>query len=162
MRKLPPGFAALFLFVSAEQALSSEKPEQPRPIQPTAAELESFELPPPPLPAAAQVEVDVPAAGSAAFEMSGVGLFAASAADFATTEWGISRGLHEGNPVASQRGVRLVHHVVGPAAVFWATERLQKSGRTKLALGLRIALMAAYGYAAVHNLRQVNGIPVTP
>jgi hypothetical protein len=48
---------------------------------------------------------------------------------------------------------------VGPAAVYWTTERLQKSGRTKLALGLRIALMAAYSYAAVHNLGQVSGVP---
>jgi hypothetical protein len=52
--------------------------------------------------------------------------------------------------------------VVGPAAVYWTTERLQKSGKTKLALGLRIALMAAYSYAAIHNLRQVGGLPVSP
>ncbi len=55
-----------------------------------------------------------------------------------------------------------MHHVVGPAAVYWTTERLQKSGRTKLALGLRIALVAAYGYAFVHNLRQVRGLAPTP
>jgi len=148
----------LLFLLAAENALPTEKSEQDRPIQPTPDELERFELPPPDLPKG----VSLPSDGSPIFDFSGVGLFAASAADFATTEWGLSQGLQEGNPVASQRGIRLVHHVVGPAAVYWTTERLQKSGRTKLALGLRIALMAAYSYAAVHNLRQVGSLPVAP
>ena len=158
MRKLPPGFAALLFILSVENAIAFEKPEQERSIRPTQAELEGFKLPLPEGPAS----VDVPASGSAAFEVSGIGLFAASAADFATTEWGLSRGLQEGNPVASQRGIRLVHHVLGPAAVYWTTEHLQKSGRTKLAIGLRVALMAAYSYAAIHNLHQVGGAPTAP
>ena len=151
MSNLPSGFAMLLFLVAAE-------PEQERPIQPTQDEIEGFELPPTNRP----LEGSIPTDNSPIFEFSGVGLFAASAADFATTEWGLSRGLQEGNPVASQRGVRLLHHVVGPAAVYWTTERLQRSGKTKLALGLRIALMAAYSYAAIHNLHQVNGVPVTP
>lgn len=151
-----PGFAILLFALSTEIALTAEKREQERPIQPTEAEIESFELPQPSQPT---VELDIPSDKSMVFEMSGLGLFAASAADFATTEWGLSQGLREGNPVASERGVRLLHHVVGPAAVFWTTERLQKSGRTKLALGLRVALMAAYGYAAIHNLQQVSRAP---
>jgi len=159
MSKLPPGFAMLVVLLAAENVFALDKPEEKRPIRPTQAEIESFELPSPGRPAA---EVPIPADSSPVFEFSGALLFAASAADFATTEWGLSRGLQEGNPVASQRGIRLVHHVVGPAAVYWTTERLQKSGKTKLALGLRIALMAAYSYAAVHNLRQVGSVPVTP
>jgi hypothetical protein len=151
MSNLPSGFAMLLFLVAAE-------PEQERTIQPTRDEIENFELPRPNVPA----EGSIPTDSSPIFEFSGVGLFAASAADFATTEWGLSRGLQEGNPVASQRGVRLLHHVVGPAAVHWTTERLQRSGKTKLALGLRIALMAAYSYAAIHNLHQVNGAPVSP
>ena len=148
----------LLFLLAAENAFSTEKSEQDRLIQPTPDEIERFELPPPDLPTG----VSLPSEGSPIFEFSGVGLFAASAADFATTEWGLSRGLQEGNPIASQRGIRLVHHVVGPAVVYWTTERLQKNGKTKLALGLRIALMAAYSYAAVHNLRQVGGLPVSP
>jgi hypothetical protein len=151
MSNLPSGFAMLLFLVAAE-------PEQERRIQPTQDEIESFELPSTNRPA----EVSIPTDNSPIFDFSGVGLFAASAADFATTEWGLSRGFQEGNPVASQRGVRLLHHVVGPAAVYWTTERLQRSGKTKLALGLRIALMAAYSYAAIHNLHQVNGVPVSP
>lgn len=159
MSKLPPGFATLLYLLSAGNAFASEKPDQKRLVQPTQAELESFELPPPEVPAA---DISIPSDGSAVFNVSGIGLFAASAADFATTEWGLSQGLQEGNPVASQRGIRLVHHVIGPAAVYWTTERLQRSGKTKLALGLRIGLMAAYGYAAVYNLHQVGGLPVAP
>jgi hypothetical protein len=135
--------------------LVAAEPRETRPIAPTQTEIESFQLPRP-------TEVSIPDGGSPMFQVSGVGLFAASAADFATTEWGLSRGLQEGNPVASQRGVRLLHHVLGPAAVYWTTERLQKSGKTKLALGLRIGLMAAYSYAALHNLRQTGSIPLTP
>jgi hypothetical protein len=146
----------LLFLLAASNAFSTEEPERERTIQPTPDELERFELPRPETPASLSAE------GSPLFEFSGVGLFAASAADFATTELGLSRGLQEGNPVASQRGVRLVHHVVGPAAVYWTTERLQKSGKTRLALGLRIALMAAYSYAAIHNLRQVGSLPVSP
>ena len=149
----------LLFLLAASNAFSTEEPERERPIQPTPDELERFELPPPDRPADG---VSLPGDGSPIFALSGAGLFAASAADFATTEWGISRGLQEGNPVASQRGIRLVHHVIGPAAVYWTTERLQKSGKTKLALGLRIALMAAYSYAAVHNVRQVGGLSISP
>lgn len=151
MSKLPPGFATLVLFLVPVSAVASGN----RLILPTQEEIESFALPQPP------PEISLSTDDSVWFEASGFGLFAASAADFATTEWGLARGFQEGNPVASQRGIRLVHHVVGPAAVYWATERLQKKGKTKLALGLRIALMAAYSYAAAHNLGQVGGAPVT-
>jgi hypothetical protein len=152
MPKLPPGFAALIFLLLPASSLASET----RSVLPTQEEIESFQLPRP------APEGSLPEDNSVLFDVSGLGLFAASAADFATTEWGLARGLQEGNPAASQRGIRLLHHVVGPAAVYWTTERLQRSGKTKLALGLRIALMAAYSYAAVHNLNQVRGVPVAP
>ena len=50
-------------------------------------------------------------------------------------------------------------HIVGPAAAWCTTERLKRSGQAKLALSRRIALMAAYSYATIHNLRQVGTIP---
>src|SRR5262245_21120271 len=111
MSKLPPGFAVLALLLAPQESVASE-----RRIEPTQEEIERIKLPAPP------PEIALPEDGSALFEASGVGLFAASAADFATTELGLSRGLQEGNPVASQRGIRLVHHIVGPAAVYWTTE----------------------------------------
>lgn len=89
-------------------------------------------------------------------------MFAASAADIATTEWGLSQGLHEANPAASQRGLRVATHVVGPAVVYWASERLIRDGKPKLALGLRVALMVAYSYAAIHNARLIQGSPGLP
>jgi hypothetical protein len=152
MSNLPSGFALLLFLASAE-------PERERSLEPTQEEIETFKLPNPGAPPAGE---PTPHERPALFRISGVAMFASSAADFATTELGLSRGLQEGNPVASQRGARLLHHVAGPAAVYWATERLQKSGSTKLALGLRIALMAAYSYATLHNLRQVNSLPYSP
>jgi hypothetical protein len=149
MSKLPPGFAAVLLLLVPASASASER----RSVEPTQEEIESFELPPP------GSEISLSGEGSPWFDATGVGIFAASAADFATTELGLSRGLQEGNPAASHRGIRALHHVVGPAVVYWSTERLQRSGRTRLALGLRIALMAAYSFAAVHNLGQVSGVP---
>jgi hypothetical protein len=46
--------------------------------------------------------------------------------------------------------------VVAPAVVYWTTEEMHKRGRRKLALALRIGLMVAYSYAAIHNIRTVN------
>jgi hypothetical protein len=135
--------------------LLAAEPER-REIQPTRQELERFQVP-----RTAAGTVDLRTDGTPLFNVSGVGMFAASAADFATTELGLSRGFQEGNPVASNRGARLVHHVLGPAAVYWTSDRLQKNGKRRLALGLRLALMAAYSYAAIHNLRVSHELPAT-
>lgn len=126
-----------------------ERTESQRPLEPIASDLEAFSLRPP-----ATVSIDTGA--TPLFHLAGWGMVAASAADLATTEWGLSRGLREANPLASDRGVRLLHHVAAPAAVWWTTERLRRSGRTKLAVSLRIALMAAYGYAAFHNAHRIG------
>ena len=124
---------------------------QTRSVEPTESELAQFQLTP---------ERDYFDSGdSPAFRVSGVGMFAASAADLITTEQGLSQGLSEGNPAASQRGLRIATHVVGPMAVYYATERLQKAGKTKSALLLRISLMAAYSYAAIHNARLISTTP---
>lgn len=135
-------------------------PSAPRSVEPTDEEIARYQLPQTDI--LAPVDATFVPEPSPMFQVSGFGMFAASAADFTSTELGISRGLQEGNPVASDRGMRLVHHVVGPAAVWWTTERLQRQGKTKLALGLRVALMAAYGYATLHNMRQVSGLPASP
>jgi hypothetical protein len=133
-----------------------EKEEGVRPLAPTPEDLDQFTLKPSDV---GRRSGDVPEAEkSPLFTFSGFGMFAAAGADFATTEIGLSRGLEEGNPVAGNRSLRLLHHVVGPAAVFWTSAELEKSGKRKLATTLRVALMAAYGYATLHNLRQVGGI----
>jgi hypothetical protein len=84
-------------------------------------------------------------------------MFAASAGDVATTEWGLAQpGIYEGNPVSTHRGVRIATHVVAPAVVWWTTEEMHKRGRKKLAFAIRIGLMIAYSYATAHNLRTIN------
>lgn len=127
--------------------------ETTRPLEPTAEDLRRFTLAP-----RKEMGVEVPS-GSPIFDLTGWGMVALSAADLSTTEWGLSRGLAEANPVASSRGLRVLHHVAGPAAVWYTTEKLKQTGRTKLALGLRIGLMAAYGYAALHNAQRVSALP---
>ena len=134
----------------------NENQQQPRPLEPTESDLESFRLPSP------GGDSIIDDGRSALFRASGVGMFAASAADIATTEWGLSQGLHEANPAASQRGVRLATHVVGPAVLYWASDRVARAGKPKLALGLRIGLMVAYSYAAIHNARLIQGSPGVP
>jgi hypothetical protein len=139
---------ATLLITASTATTEEEKSDQPRSLRPTEDELAAFQLSQP-------VDIAVQD-GSPLFAASGFGMFAASAADFATTEIGLASGLDEGNPLAQDRGVRLLHHVVGPAAVWWTTEKLQKSGRTKLALSLRIAVMVAYSYAAIHNTHVIG------
>jgi hypothetical protein len=90
----------------------------------------------------------------ALFQAFGVGMFATSAGDLATTEWGLNQpGIYEANPLAGNRGVRVSAHVLVPVAVWWTTKRLHKNGHDKTALWVRIAVTAAYGYAVMHNLR---------
>lgn len=134
-----------------------QREQQVRSLQPTSADLETFSLRPTDIGPTYDVLPDE--GGSPLFQLTGLGMFAASGADFATTEIGLSRGLAEGNPIATNRSVRLLHHAIGPAAVWWTTAELQKRGKTKLATSLRIVLMAAYGYASLHNLRQVHSMP---
>jgi hypothetical protein len=139
---------------ASETPPEEEKAEPTRSVRPTEQELATFQL--------AQPELAPIPDAPPFFAASGFGMFAASAADFATTEVGLSSGLNEGNPVAQDRGLRLVHHVVGPAAVWWTTEKLRQNGKTKLALSLRIAVMVAYSYAAIHNTYLVSSASPTP
>ena len=78
--------------------MENENQQQTRPLEPTESDLESFRLTSP------ESDLIIDDGDSAFFRASGVGMFAASAADIATTEWGLSQGLHEANPAASQRG----------------------------------------------------------
>jgi hypothetical protein len=97
----------------------------------------------------------------ALFQAFGIGMFAASAGDLASTEWGLSQpGIYEANPVVGHRGVRLTAHALVPAAVWFTTKRLHEDGHDRAALWVRIAVTAAYGYAVMHNLRTAGSPPV--
>ena len=144
---------ALSLTLASHAEPVDDRDEEPtRTIEPTENELAQFQLTPPPDDLG---ESD----SSPAFRGSGMGMFAASAADLITTERGLSQGFVEGNPAASQRGLRIASHVIGPMAVYYATEKLQRAGKTKTALLLRVSLMAAYSYAAIHNARLIGSSP---
>ncbi len=148
-------FSALALsltLASSAEPVDDGEEEQTRTIEPTKSELAQYQLTP-------ERDYLGESDNSPAFRVSGAAMFAASAADLITTEHGLSQGFAEGNPAASQRGLRIATHVVGPMAVYYATEKLQRAGKTKTALLLRISLMAAYSYAAIHNARLIGSSP---
>ncbi len=88
------------------------------------------------------------------YRFFGATMFAASAGDLATTEWGLTKpGIYESNPLATNRNVRVTAHVLVPTVVWWTTNKMRKNGHHKAALWIRIGVTAAYGYAVMHNLR---------
>lgn len=96
---------------------------------------------------------------SGLFSGLGVGMFAAASGDAASTEWGLSRaGVYEANPLMRSRAVRIGTHVAVPAAMWWASDYLYNKGERKLAWAMRIGVVAAYGYATLHNVRTVSGL----
>ena len=158
---LVPTFSALALSwaLASDARPVDDRPHRPhrpeeqlRTIEPTESELAQFQLTP-------ERDYLHESDSAPAFRVFGVGMFAASAADLITTERGLSQGFAEGNPAASQRGLRIATHVVGTMAVYYTTEKLQRTGKTKTALLLRISLMAAYSYAAIHNARLIGASP---
>lgn len=144
--------SALALALTLTNGASTDDVQPRRSIEPTENELAQFRL-----------TNDVNDLGDSPstplFRASGIGMFAASAADLVSTEYGLSQGLAEGNPAASERSLRIATHVVGPMAVYYASERLDRAGRTKTALLLRVSLMVAYSYAAIHNARLIHSSP---
>lgn len=89
-----------------------------------------------------------------AYRAFGVGMFAASAGDALSTEWGLGRPrVREGNRLASNRAVRVTLHAVAPALLWYGTEKIRQEGHPRLALWTRIGMTAAYGWVTVHNLR---------
>ena len=100
--------------------------------------------------------------GQALYRFLGATMFAASAGDLATTEWGLTRsGVYEANPLVANRNVRVTAHVVVPTLVWWTTNKMRQNGHHKAALWIRIGVTAAYGYAIMHNLRTANAaVPI--
>jgi hypothetical protein len=97
--------------------------------------------------------------GGAGFSGLGVGMFLAASGDVATTEWGLGRpGIYEANPIMKNRTVRISTHAVVPTVVWWASSKLHQDGKHKLAWAMRIAVVAAYGYATLHNYRTISSV----
>jgi hypothetical protein len=91
----------------------------------------------------------------ASFQAFGVGMFVASTGDLLTTELGLESGFVEGNPLQRNRAVRIGAHVAVPALLYWATDRVHRSGREKTALVLRIVATLAYGIVTAHNAQML-------
>ena len=84
------------------------------------------------------------------FRALGWTTYGVSAADNISTEIALSKGAYEGNPFMRNRTVRIPY----PILINYATEKARQKGHEKVALWMRIALIAGYGYVAAHNLRQ--------
>jgi hypothetical protein len=143
---------ALSLMLVGGEPAEELSEAQSRTIEPTQHELAQYRITPEP-------DYFDETGTTSALRLSGIGMFAASAADLITTEKGLSQGLAEGNPAASHRGLRIATHVAGPMAVYYATEKLQRTGKPKTALLLRVSLMVAYSYAAIHNAHLMSSTP---
>ncbi len=83
----------------------------------------------------------------------GYAAFAGAAGDVLSTEYALTDGGSELNPLLQNRGVRIGSNAAFPFATNYLTEELRKDGHPKLALWCRIGLVALKGYAVFHNLR---------
>lgn len=89
------------------------------------------------------------------FELLGYAMIGTAAADVLSTEYGIERGLREGNPLLGpNKGTRVAGSAAYMAGVWWGTRKLHERGNTKWAKAIRIATIALYGYATANNLRR--------
>ncbi len=94
------------------------------------------------------------------FRMFGAGMFIASGADLASTEYALSLpGIHEANPLQRNRSIRFLSHAAAPVAMYYLTEKLHDSGKPKLALLARIGFTVGYSYVVMHNLRTAATAP---
>ena len=97
---------------------------------------------------------------SAAFKMFGAGMFIASGADVASTEYALTRpGVYEANPLQRNRTVRILTHAAVPALMYYFTAKAHDSGKPKLALLARIGFTVGYSYVVMHNLRTAAMAP---
>jgi hypothetical protein len=87
------------------------------------------------------------------YDALGYAMFAGSAGDFLSTQYALSRGAQELNPLQREMGVRVATTVAFPFVANYLSDELRKDGHEKLALWLRIALVGLKSYAIAHNLR---------
>ena len=86
----------------------------------------------------------------------GILLIGFSGADLATTEYALTQpGFYEANPLMQERWVRVPVNVGVTGFVYWHTNKLRKTN-PKLAWVYRIAMVAVWGYATAHNLREIH------
>ena len=90
---------------------------------------------------------------SGLFRVLGWTTYGVMAGDVVSTDLALSRGGYEMNPLQGNRFVRISSHVAFGLTMNYMSAKVYKSGRKKTALWMRIATVAAFGYATAHNLR---------
>ena len=91
---------------------------------------------------------------SALFRVMGWATYAGSAGDMVTTEYGLSHGAVELNPMAQNCLTRCAAHALIPPLVNFTTAKIYHSGHERTALWVRIGVNVFYGAVVVRNLRQ--------
>jgi hypothetical protein len=95
---------------------------------------------------------------SGLYKAMGVALVGTSVSDLWSTELGLqSPNVREGNPfMATNTEARIAVKASATALVFLGSDHIHSKGHTRMALWLRIATVAGYGYATAWNLRQAH------
>lgn len=87
------------------------------------------------------------------FRALGTTTYFVSAGDAVSTELAFANGASELNPLQRNRGARIAAHVAVPVLVNWGTQELADDGHERIALWIRIAMVASYGTVTAINLR---------
>ena len=92
---------------------------------------------------------------SGLYKAMGVALVGTAASDLWSTELALrSPDVREANPImATNMEARLAVKASATALVFLGSDHVHSKGHTRVALWLRIATVAGYGYVTLHNLR---------
>ena len=90
---------------------------------------------------------------SLAFRALGWATVATSSTDLLSTQYVLSAGGYERNPLAGSTGRMVLVKAGTTAGLLYVTARLHEADHEKAALWIRIATVAVWGYATAHNLR---------
>jgi len=90
---------------------------------------------------------------SLAFRALGWATVATAATDLISTQYVLSAGGYERNPLAGSTGRMVLVKAGTTAGLLYVTARLHEADHEKAALWIRIATVAVWGYATAHNLR---------
>lgn len=89
-------------------------------------------------------------------DLPAVAVIGASAADLFSTEFALSAGCYEANPLMRERPVRIGLKAASTVAVLAGTEHLKRHGHSRAASVLRWSVAALWASAAVWNVYQMR------
>lgn len=91
---------------------------------------------------------------AAAADRLTIGVLAASAADLATTQWGMAPGVHDVNPIINGPTSATLVKVGATAGVLLLDRELKRRGHKRASKVLKITTIVVWGSAAAWNTRQ--------